>query len=73
MIIMITYLQEFPRLFNIEGNFLKKLKPHGRFSAVDFDNIIKHYDRDGNGTIDAGKLMAPSIVMVTSIDYHHEH
>ena len=54
---MITRLQEFPRLFNIEGNFLKKLKPHGRFSAVDFDNIIKHYDRDGNGTIDAGKLM----------------
>ncbi|KAL5248023.1 hypothetical protein ACHWQZ_G017257 [Mnemiopsis leidyi] len=50
---------EFPRLFNIEGNFLKKLKPHGRFSAVDFDNIIKHYDRDANGTIDAGgELMA---------------
>ncbi|XP_063690102.1 calbindin-like isoform X3 [Bolinopsis microptera] len=50
---------DFPRLFNIEGNFLKKLKPHGRFSAVDFDNIIKHYDRDTNGTIDAGgELMA---------------
>lgn len=50
---------DFPRLFNIEGNYLKRLKPHGRFSAVDFDNIIRHYDRDGNGTIDAGaELMA---------------
>lgn len=52
-------LTDFPRLFNMEGNFLKKLKPHGRFSAIDFDNIIMHYDKDGNGTIDAGgELMA---------------
>jgi len=61
-------LGEFASMMPMEENFLKKFDARKSFSRQNFDDIFRHYDPDGNGSIDGKELMALIRDIMTKVD-----